>query len=523
MNLARLLERTARLWPERPAIFHGDAPYCTYGEWAERAGRIAGAFAQQGFKPGDRVALFMTNSPEYLEVMYGAWWAGLTIVPVNAKLHPEELAYVLADSEATALFVSADLAPGVTPLLGRFPGLRLTVTPGTAAYTALTEARPLPLVARQPEDLAWLFYTSGITGRPKGVMLTQRNLSTMAACYFMDFGPVEAGDASVYAAPMSHGAGIYNLMYVIAGARHVVPCSGGFDEAELIGLSQSVGQLCLFAAPTMVRRLVEAVAASGADPAGFLTIVYGGGPMYVEDLHRGLEVMGDCFMQVYGQGESPMCISVLTREQLQDSGHPRWAERLASVGVAQALVEIKIGDEEGRELPCGAIGEVMVRGDSVMAGYWRNPDATAAALQDGWLRTGDVGSLDEDGFLTLRDRSKDVIISGGTNIYPREVEEILLRSPLVQEVSVIGLPDPEWGEIVVACVVGHPAVSAETLDALCLDHLARFKRPRQYHFLDSLPKNNYGKVLKTELRARFRSSSSSSSGPMTPSTPEVNE
>jgi len=189
---------------------------------------------------------------------------------------------------------------------------------------------------------------------------------------------------------------------------------------------------------------------------------------------------------------------------LQDRSHPRWAARAASVGVAQSLVEVRVVDAQARELPCGEIGEVVVRGATVMPGYWRNADASAHALREGWLWTGDMGALDEDGFLTLKDRSKDMIISGGSNIYPREVEEALLRDPRVREVAVVGEFDAEWGEAVVAFVVSESVAPAE-LDALCLQHIARFKRPKRYEFVDTLPKNHYGKVLKTDLRARLRS------------------
>jgi long-chain acyl-CoA synthetase len=211
--------------------------------------------------------------------------------------------------------------------------------------------------------------------------------------------------------------------------------------------------------------------------------------------------MGPRFVQIYGQGESPMTITALSRAHLQERAHPRWAERIASVGVAQALVEVRVVDEAGAVLAAGQTGEVVVRGETVMAGYWHNPEASAKALRDGWLWTGDIGAMDADGFLTL-DRSMIAIISGGSNIYPREVEEVLLRHPGVREVSVIGQPDPEWGEIVVAFVVGTggQGPGAEALDALCLQHIARFKRPKRYVFVDSLPKNNYGKVLKTALR-----------------------
>jgi long-chain acyl-CoA synthetase len=295
----------------------------------------------------------------------------------------------------------------------------------------------------------------------------------------------------------------------MAGARHVVPASGGFEPAELFVLGQALGPLSLFAAPTIVKRLVdhaESAAHSVAQcGAAFKTVVYGGAPMYAADIQRAIRVMGPRFVQIYGQGESPMVGTALSRQQLADTQHPRYAERLASVGVAQTPVRIRVCDEQGRDMPVGDVGEVLIQGDSVMAGYWRNPEATAAAIREGWLWTGDMGALDADGFLTLKDRSKDLIISGGSNIYPREVEEVLLHAPGVQEVAVVGAPDAEWGEVVVAFVVPQPGahLSTEALDAHCLQAIARFKRPKRYELVPDLPKNNYGKVLKTALRERL--------------------
>ncbi len=214
-------------------------------------------------------------------------------------------------------------------------------------------------------------------------------------------------------------------------------------------------------------------------------------------------VMGPRFVQIYGQGETPMTATVLPRELVADRSHPRWRERLGSVGAAQSCVELRVADADGRPLPAGETGEILVRGASVMLGYWRNPAATAATLRGGWLWTGDVGVLDADGFLTLKDRSKDVIISGGSNIYPREVEEVLLTHPDVAEACVVGAPHAEWGEEVIAFIVPRPGceVDGAALDRLCLDQIARFKRPKRYLRIAELPKNNYGKVLKTELRA----------------------
>ncbi len=507
MNLAHLLLRSARAHGHRPAVLHGETLLLDYAGLARRSATLAHTLRErQGLQEGDRVGLFMSNHPAVLELLFGCWWAGLAVVPINPKLHPREAHYILAHSGAAMVFCTADIGAPLAAAELPAPALPRLVCVEQPDYAALFEGEPLAEpVSRAPDALAWLFYTSGTTGRPKGVMITQRNLMTMTLCYFSDVDPVSIDDAVLYAAPMSHGAGLYALPHVAAAARHVVPASGGFDAAEILALARRLGPLSMFAAPTMVKRLVEQAAAQGESGEGLKTIVYGGGPMYLEDIRHALQVLGPRFVQIYGQGESPMTITALGRGHLMDAQHPRYLDRLASVGVAQTAVELRVADAQGRPLPPGEVGEVLVRGDSVMAGYWNDAAASAQALRDGWLFTGDVGSLDGDGFLTLRDRSKDLIISGGSNIYPREVEEALLHHPGVAEVSVVGRPDPEWGEVVVAFVVpreGH-ALDAAALDAVCLAHIARFKRPKHYHWLDALPKNHYGKVLKTELRARM--------------------
>jgi long-chain acyl-CoA synthetase len=499
MNLAQTLLRVALADPRRPAVFEGSRLVRDYAAWADRAARLATAFRAAGLQPGDRVALFMRNHPAYLEILYGAWWAGLAVVPMNAKLHLREAQWILDHAQARWAFISPDVGDGLqTP--------DRTVDATGSEYEALLSSLPSPLAARGPEDLAWLFYTSGTTGKPKGVMLTHRNLMTMGLTYFVDVDPVDPRDAIVYAAPMSHGAGIYAIPHVMAGARHVVPASGGFEPAEIFELSGALGRLSMFAAPTIVKRLVDHAESCGADCSGFKTIVYGGAPMYAADIERALRVMGPRFVQIYGQGETPMVGTALARSHLSDTTHPRHAQRIASVGVAQTPVEVRVATSEGESLPAGEVGEVLGRGDTVMAGYWRDPAATAAALRDGWLFTGDMGSLDDDGFLTLKDRSKDMIISGGSNIYPREVEEVLLLASDVAEAAVVGEPDPEWGEIVVAFVVPGPGQQIDTsqLDALCLEHIGRFKRPKRYEVVVGLPKNNYGKVLKTALREQLK-------------------
>ncbi len=506
MNLAHLLQRKALEHPQRPAIFSGTQPVATHMQWAQRSARVGARLPAAGLQPGERVLIFMRNHPRYLELLFGAWWAGLVVVPVNAKLHLKEVQWIAENSAARWAFVTSDIAPDPAALTG-LDGVMDADSAECDAW--INEGEALPAIEeRGPTDTAWLFYTSGTTGRPKGVMITHRNLLTMGLTYFNDVDHVDPQDVIAYAAPMSHGAGLYAIPHLMAGARHVVPASGGFDAAELFALGRALGPLSLFAAPTIVKRIVDEAEAASLTPGqcgqSFKTIVYGGAPMYAADIQRALRTMGPRFVQIYGQGESPMVGTALSRAHLADTAHPRHAERLASVGVAQTPVCIRVAGPGGEPLPPGEVGEVLIQGDSVMAGYWRNPEATAAAIRSGWLWTGDMGALDADGFLTLKDRSKDLIISGGSNIYPREVEEVLLTAPGVAEVAVVGAPDPEWGEIVVAFVVPQPgaALSSKALGAFCLDHIARFKRPKRYEIVDALPKNNYGKVLKTVLRER---------------------
>jgi acyl-CoA synthetase (AMP-forming)/AMP-acid ligase II len=459
-----------------------------------------------GIGPGDRVAVVASNCIEYLELLYAAWFAGAAVVPINFKLHAKEAAWIIENAEAKAIFVSESVAAELVPLIERLPGLAAAVAIGSREFALLRASEPVVApVPRARDDLAWLFYTSGTTGKPKGVMISNGNLHAMAFSYFVDVDEVRTTDAILYAAPMSHGAGLYNFMHVMRGARHVVPESGGFEANEVLALAHSLRDISMFAAPTMVRRLVDRAKTEGSNGDGIRAVVYGGGPMYVADIEEAVAVMGPRFVQIYGQGESPMTITALSRALVADRSHPRWRERLGSVGVAQSCVEVRIGDENGRSLPTGETGEILVRGAPVMLGYWRNPEATAKTIRDGWLWTGDMGSVDDDGFLTLKDRSKDVIISGGSNIYPREVEEALLLHPAVSEVSVVGRPSKEWGEDVIAFVVAKPGMTVETsdLDRHCLEHISRFKRPKSYIFESELPKNNYGKVLKTALRARL--------------------
>ena len=507
-NIAAGLLGRARNVPDAPALTFG-ARTLAFGELAARVRALAGGLRTRlALAPGDRILVWMENRPEFLETLFASWVAGLVAVPVNAKLHAREAAYIARDCDAAAIVTSEALVEALAEALTEGPadhGRSATpavVVAGSAEYERLAGSGPIDCAATRPTDPAWIFYTSGTTGHPKGAVLTHRNLLVMSLIYYADIERVEPGHTKLHAAPLSHATGLYSLPHLFGGGHQVV--LPGFEPDEVLDALEHYTGVTLFAAPTMVTRLVQAAGAAVRAP-GLRTLYYGGGPMYVADLQRALDCLGPRLWQLYGQGESPMTLTGLSKRDHQGDAGAEHLARLASCGVARTGVEIRIVDRDGRDLGAGEAGEVIARSDTVMAGYWRNPRATAAALRDGWLWTGDVGALDARGYLTLHDRSKDLIISGGSNIYPREIEEVLLRHPAVLECSVVGRPHPDWGEEVVAFLVPRPhaTIAEAELDALCLAHIARFKRPRDYRILPALPKNNYGKILKTELRRQL--------------------
>ncbi len=487
MNLFALLDQAAARFGDRGAVYRGEHQQLTWAQLRDRALRLAGSL--RGLGTGARVAVASENSPEIVELMFAVWAAECVYLPINYKLHPREMQQILDDAGAAVVFASPRIATDLTPA---------TETPleviGSQAYQARLAAEPVKPPSTEPAELAWLFYTSGTTGRSKGAMLSHRNLMAMTVAHLADFDSPDEDCSLVHGAPMSHGSGLYIPPYVLRGARQVIPASAGFEPEEFLDLCDRHPGCSAFLAPTMVARLVQT---GRPCPRNLRTIVYGGGPMYVESLKKAMAAFGPVFVQLYGQGEAPMTITGLRRSDHVGADDAT----LGSVGYARSGVDVTVLRNDGSAAAIGEIGEIVCRGDVVMSGYWRNPEATAATLQHGWLHTGDMGSFDERGFLTLRDRSKDVVISGGSNIYPREVEEALLEHPDVVEAGVVGARDEEWGEIVVAFIVGE-AKPAE-LDAHLLDRIARFKRPKRYEYIDELPKNSYGKVLKRSLRERL--------------------
>lgn len=492
MNIAALLADGIARAGDGLALVQGSRAL-TYRTLGDRVGRLAAGLTGLGLRRGDRIALIMPNRPELVESLWAAFHGGFVAVPVNWHLHPDEVDHIVRDSGATAVVVSDETAVVTRSLPEAVRVLRVTRADGSDAgidYEDVLAPEPVPAVDTASDDPAWLFYTSGTTGKPKGATLTHRNLAAMTAAYHQDLDPVADGSVYLHAAPLTHGSGMYLLPSTARGATQVVAPGTSFSADEFIALIEKHRVThAAFLAPTMLKRVVDET--RGRTLPSLRSIVIGGAPLYQEDLRAAIDVFGPIVVQMYGQGEAPMTITVMSASEAQ--AHP------GSCGRAFHGVEVRIVDPSGEPVAAGADGEVLVRGDVVMRGYWGNPDATAVTLAEGWLRTGDIGHLDA-GYLYLTDRAKDVIITGGSNVYPREVEEVLLTHPAVGEAAVVGVPDPEWGESVRAFVVAAGAPTSDELILHCRDRLASFKKPREVIFVSELPKNATGKILKRELR-----------------------
>lgn len=510
MNTAAFLAKQARQRPDQAAIRHG-AETISYQEFYDRALAFGGTLLDRGFKAGDRVAFVLANGPRVLETIYGCFAAGLIVVPVNARLHPREIAYIVENSGARVLIHGPEYQDGIASREDEFGGLDLRVCTEAAAGAIEFEqlidhdkalAAPVDV---DPEDPSWLFYTSGTTGRPKGATWTHRTIRVMAMNYLADVHNIQPGEVVLHAAPMSHGSGIVALPAVARGAEQVIFEPKSFEPVELFAAieREQVSHIA-FLAPTQIVKMLEELEPGKFDLSSLQAICYGGAPIHVEHLSAAIEAFGPVFAQIFGQGEAPITITGLSpraHAELLAAGD----ERIGSAGTVRTDVEARVVDEDDNELPPGQPGEIVARGDVVMQGYWGNPEATAETLRNGWLHTGDIGMFDERGYLFLLDRAKDMIISGGNNVYPREVEEVIVQHPGVAQVVVVGIPDDYWGEAVHAVVVPEAGaeLSAEEIIGFCGEHLAGYKKPKAVDFAEELPVSGYGKVLRREVRDRY--------------------
>ncbi len=511
MNIGTLFTKSARTYPERMAIAYGDYEL-TYREANERINRAANALRSLEMNKGENVAILLHNCPEFLEILFACFKAGIGTVPINFRLHPKECSYIIDNSEAVAVVLGDDFKDSLYVLKTEMPKVRHYISinqpsKGMSYYEDLLKKHSTNFVDAHVDrdDLAWLFYTSGTTGQPKGAMLTHHVLMTMTMNFFADVTPLCPHDVILHAAPLSHGSGLYGIPNVAKGAANVILGSKTFDAKEVFETIQKRRVTNMFMAPTMIKRLVTSPEIDKYDLSSLKCIHYGGAPIYLEDLKAAVKKLGQIFVQLFGQAESPMTISYLCKEERVLEGTDEQMERLKSAGIPRTDVEVKIFDENDNELPPGEMGEIVVRGEVVMKSYWKNPQATEETLRGGWLHTGDLGIMDERGYVFILDRAKDMIISGGENIYSREIEDVILRHPAIHEVAVIGIPDETWGEAVKAIVVlkpGQKATEKEIID-FCKQNMASYKKPKSVELIDEIPKNPYGKILKRELKEKY--------------------
>jgi long-chain acyl-CoA synthetase len=502
MSLAWLLVNAARSHPDRPAISVGNRCVFDYAGLARSAAAMAAHLAARGLRPGDRVLLAMANNDRYFTYLFGCWWGGFVAAPVNAALHPRELAGIAGDLAPGLAILDPDIAARLSPLC---PGLPI-LERGSAEALRAERAEPALPHAGPLSDLAWVFYTSGTTGAPKGACLSHANLLAMTVAYLADVDSITARDSLLHLAATSHASGLFGLGFVARGAEHVLSPTGGYEPAQMRAILEARQAVTFFAPTTLLARMRRDGIGEHAE-GHIRTVLTGAGPVLAQDVKDAVETFGPRLWNGYGQGETPCTITAMGQTAIADAIAQGDDVALTSVGIARTGTAIRLLGPGGEEVAPGEAGEVCVHGPTVMSGYLDRPEATAQTLAGGWLRTGDIGRFDDMGRLFLLDRIKDVIISGGMNIYAREVEEVLASHPGVSEVAVIGRTDPQWGEVPVALIVPSGSASqhglADSLDALCLERLARFKRPRDYALRDSLPRNAAGKVLKAALRSEL--------------------
>jgi acyl-CoA synthetase (AMP-forming)/AMP-acid ligase II len=497
------ISRGARLYSDRIAAICGDEQR-SFQQIDDRTSRLANALLARGMAAGDRVATWLGNSIRCVETDFALAKAGLVRVSLNSRLTPSEVEFILRDSGARALIYDAGYDAALAGFDTEIPGLEIRIgcgpinRYGIEKYEAVLAGAPAtaPAISFDPEHLYCLFYTSGTTGRPKGVMLSHRAVLQVAYNLKLETGPFHAGEKILLMQAMSHGAGFFVLPYWFAGGTCVI--MPDFDAAEVLRLAEKHAIETIKLVPTMLQRILRLPGIEAVKLPRLQQIIYGASPMPTEALHQAIAVFGDGrLVQIYGQSEAPVTISVLHGDQhRQDNPYP---ERLASAGRPWATVEIRIADDAGQDVPAGEAGEVLVRAPQVMSGYWKREELSAETLRDGWLHTKDIGRLDDAGYVYLLGRKDEMIISGGYNIAPFEVEEELHRHPAVLDAAVVGEKDPEWGQSVVAYIVRrHDSVTAQEIIDASKAALG-FKRPKRIYFVAELPKNNTGKIQKTAL------------------------
>ncbi|WP_279483654.1 acyl-CoA synthetase [Aureimonas sp. SK2] len=508
MNLSRFVTQAARREPDAVALVWGERTW-SWAEFDARIDALAGALRGRfGVKKGDRILVQSQNCNQMSEVMFACFRVGAVYVPANFRQTPEEVAQAAQSSGASGLVCNASFPAHAEAVRAAMPGLAFTLAIGEAPFGpsvdaviaehAGTTAAPEPV---EYDDPAWFFFTSGTTGRPKAAVLTHGQMAFVVNNHLCDLMPgTTSADSSLVVAPLSHGAGVHHLMQVARGAKTILLPTERFDIDAAFALIERWRVTNLFTVPTILKLMVEHPAAAAHDHSSLRYVIYAGAPMYREDQKRALKVLGPKLVQYFGLGEVTGAITVLP--PALHAAEDAEGVRIGTCGFERTGMEVQIQDETGRELAPFETGEICVIGPAVFAGYYDNPEANAKAFRDGWFRTGDLGHRDAEGFVYITGRSSDMYISGGSNVYPREIEEKILTHPAVSEVAVLGLPDPMWGEVGIAvCVLAEGQTVDEAALLAFLDgKLSRYKMPKRVTFWEALPKSAYGKITKKLVR-----------------------
>jgi fatty-acyl-CoA synthase len=512
MNLANFLHQAARRHRNEIGFVWGGATW-TWGDLARRVDAMAAALAAKGIGKGDRVLVQSKNCNQMFESMFACFQLGAIWVPANFRQTPDEVAYLAQSSGASALICHRDFPEHVAAVREAAPGIRSVISIGSSefgedydALVARYSGESVPMATVEHDDPCWFFFTSGTTGRPKAAVLTHGQMAFVVTNHLCDLMPgTTHQDASLVVAPLSHGAGVHQLTQVARGVKTVLLSSERFDIDEAWKLVEQWRITNLFTVPTIVKLLTEHPSVDRHDHSSLRYVIYAGAPMYREDQKHALRKLGKVLVQYFGLGEVTGNITVLPPALHESDDGPD--VKIGTCGYERTGMQVSIQDEQGREVAAGETGEICVCGPAVFAGYYNNPDANAKAFRDGWFRTGDLGHVDEEGYLYITGRASDMYISGGSNVYPREIEEKILTHPAVAEVAILGVPDRTWGEVGVAVCVRRPQaeVGESELLAWMEGKVARYKIPKRVFFWEALPRSAYGKITKKDIRAELES------------------
>jgi fatty-acyl-CoA synthase len=509
MNLAHLVTQNARRHGDRAGLIWGERSW----SWREIDGHVqalAAALAARGIVKGDRILVHSKNGDQMFWSMFAAFRLGAVWVPTNFRLMPDEVAWLATSSGAKAFLCHGDFPDHAAAVLAASPALDFIWRIGEGAFGERSVSEAIDAHAGAAieqakvdyDDPCWFFFTSGTTGRSKAAVLTHGQMAFVITNHLADLMPgTSEHDASLVVAPLSHGAGVHQLVQAARAVPTILLSTERFDIDEAFRLIERHRVTNIFTVPTILKMMVEHPAVDRYDHSSLRYVIYAGAPMYRRDQKAALNKLGPVLVQYFGLGEVTGNITVLPRDLHDPEDGPD--ARIGSCGYARTGMQVSIQSDDGRELKPFETGEICVIGPAVFAGYYDNPEANAKAFRDGWFRTGDLGHMDEEGFVYITGRASDMYISGGSNIYPREVEEKILTHPDIAEVAVLGVPDPFWGEVGIAVCVARESANAVTeadMAAFLSPKVSRYKMPKRFFFWDALPKSGYGKVPKRLIR-----------------------